>query len=274
MRCLLRTLGVRPAMPDGEIPDEEPLAVPDGLDGFGLNQDLLNFMLAGNPPKSAVREQLRAGQGLPPGPAGQEAIREMYAQVSDQAARIRMEQGGEKPVFHDLALDLGTCRTTAKLPLLAGGAGWRMVAFRAVKLKGADMLRLWVRHLAAGAAGLSAASVHVARDDIFTAPEVSKEQAARILRDLVRLRMSGMSAPLPLFPRASLIYARRRFDAKNGDMESALNEARKNWLGGLFHPRRAGRPVPARRIPGRRTRLGSLRGRDRSRVRPAAWRRS
>ena len=61
---------------------------------------------------------------------------------------------------------------------------------------------------------------------------MSKEQAARILRDLVRLRMSGMSAPLPLFPRASLIYARRRFDAKNGDMESALNEARKDWLGG------------------------------------------
>ncbi len=246
VRCLLRALGVRPVTPDGEIPDEEPLAVPDGLDGFGLNQDLLNFMLAGNPPESAVRERLRAGQGLPPGPAGQEAIREMYAQVSDQAARIRMEQAGEKPVFHDLALDLGTCRITARLPLLADGAGWRMVAFRATKLKGADMLRLWVRHLAAGAAGLSVASVHVAGGDIFTAPAVSQEQAAQILRDLVRLRMSGMSAPLPFFPRASLAYAHRRFDTKNSDMESALNAAWKDWLGG--YSTRAEREDPFLRV--------------------------
>lgn len=237
VRYLLRSLGVNPASPGEEIPDEEPFTAPDGLDGFGQNQDLLDFVLAGNPPESAVRERLRAGQGLPPGPAGQEAIHKMYAQARAQADRVRREQGNSQPVFRSLNFDFGTCRFTAGFPVLPDGGHERIVTFRAARLKGADMLRLWVRHLAALAAGLSVTSVHVASDETFLPPVVSPDRAATILRDLTCLYQEGMDAPLPLFPRASLAYARKRFTSRKKPAEAideAMNEALKIWQGGDF----------------------------------------
>jgi exodeoxyribonuclease V gamma subunit len=99
------------------------------------------------------------------------------------------------------------------------------------------MLRLWVRHLAATAAGLSVDSIHIGKDHAekaFQPPHVNQEQAAGILQELITLYQTGMHAPLPLFPRASATYAQRRFAEKSNEQDKALAEAHKAWKGGQY----------------------------------------
>lgn len=232
IRCLLRSLGVEPSIAAQEIPDEEPLAAPDGLEKYALSQDLLQLVLSENPPEAALEKLLRTSQALPPGPAGQDIVRSMQTQLREQAVRIRTEQAGREPFFNDLTLDLGRWQVTARLVILSGEEGEHLLTFRPATLKGSDMLSLWVRHLAATAAGRPVTSAHVGTDEVFRLPLMDQKQAKNILRNLVTLRQAGMTAPLPFFPRASLAYAKKRFDPKGSDPDKALEEAIKVWMGG------------------------------------------
>ncbi len=237
-RHLMKSLRISPTGPEDEIPDEEPLAAPAGLEGYGVEMELLRACLEED--TAALENRLTAWQVLPPGPAGSDANADICANVRHQAELVRAERlGGEaletdqsdtRPILHDITLDLDAGRIEGRITTYAN----RIVTFRPAKLKGPDMLRLWVLHLAARAANLDVCSSHVGKDGIFRAPSVEPAEAQSILSDLTGLFARGMMAPLPLFPRSSYAYAEKRCAGK--DHDTSLGAALMQWNGNMVVP--------------------------------------
>lgn len=229
-RHLLGKLRVSPASSESDILDEEPLAAPCGLEGYSVGMELLQACL--DEDGAPLEARLTACQVLPPDPAGSDVNADICAGVRSMAATIRTERlgpdhDGTEPIFHDIRLDLDACRVSGRITTFAE----RIVTFRPATLKGPDMLRLWVLHLAARAVNLNVRSAHVAKDGIFRAPDVGSAEAANILNDLTRIYVKGMTAPVPLFPRSSLAYAEKRFAGK--DRDTSLAAARMQWDGNM-----------------------------------------
>lgn len=228
VRHLLGTLRVRPDHSEDDILDEEPLAAPDGLDGYGLNQELLAASLEETDP-AHLAERLHAWQILPPGPAGRDASTEFLAEAQRLAETVRAEQGGAEPVFHDLHLELAAGQGTIRVTGRVTTHGDALVTARPAKTKGPDLLCLWAPYLAARAAGLPVTAAHVAKDGVFRAPDLDQTTAARTLGKLIELYRRGMAAPLPLLPRASLAFAEKRTTGK--DRDASLDAALTAWEG-------------------------------------------
>lgn len=237
-RHLLKSLRVNPASAEDEILDEEPLAAPAGLDGYGVEMELLQACLEED--TAALEARLAAWQILPPGPAGSDANAEICAAVRNLAEQVRAERLGDEaletdqsivqPFFHDISLDLDTGRIKGRITTYAD----RIVTYRPAKLKSPDMLRLWVLHLAARATNLDVCSAHVAKDGIFRAPDIDSVEAKSILNDLTSIYARGMTTPLPLFPRTSLAYAEKRCAGK--DHDTSLAAALMQWDGNMVVP--------------------------------------
>jgi exodeoxyribonuclease V gamma subunit len=238
-RHLLKSLQVSPVDGEDDILDEEPLAPPAGLDGYAVAADLLQACLEDE--TADLEARLVAWQVLPPGPAGSDAKAEICSAVRTLAEQVWAERlglpapgnapppepSGAQPIIEDISLELDACRISGRITTYAG----RIVTYRPAKLKGSDMLRLWVMHLAARAANLDVCSAHVARDDIFRAPSLDPAEAQSILHDLAKLYARGMTAPLPFFPRSSLAYAQKRCAGK--DHDASLAAALTQWDGNM-----------------------------------------
>ena len=225
-RHLLRTLRIDPVGGEDEFLDEEPLATPTGLDAYGPLQELLRTALA--EPSANLEGLLLAWQILPPGQAGTDASRELCARIRTLADQARAFMGDGETTRRDLRLALETGTLTGRLDL----HGDRVVTCRPARTKGPDMLRLWVRHLAATAAGVEARSMHIGTGDGFAAPEAGN--ARELLASLLALYARGMRAPLPFFPRTSLAFAKARFTGrKPKDRADALAAAMQQWEGGF-----------------------------------------
>ncbi|MDY0307883.1 MAG: exodeoxyribonuclease V subunit gamma, partial [Desulfovibrionaceae bacterium] len=226
-RHLLRALRIDPTGGEDDFLDEEPLAAPTGLEAYGPLQDLLRTAL--DEPAANLEGLLLAWQLLPPGQAGTDASRKLCAQIRLLADQARAVIGDEKAARLDLTLSLGRITLTGRVDL----HGDSIVTCRPAKTKSSDMLRLWVRHLAASAAGHAIQSMHIGTDDCFTAPEAP--DARNLLEGLLRLYTQGMRAPIPLFPRASLAFAEARFKGrKPKERPEALQQAIRHWEGGYM----------------------------------------
>ena len=226
-RHLLRALRIDPGRGEDDFLDEEPLAAPTGLEAYGPLQDLLRTAL--DEPTANLEGLLLAWQLLPPGQAGTDASRKVCSQIRLLAEQARAVIGDEKAARLDLTLSLGRITLTGRVDL----HGDSIVTCRPAKTKSSDMLRLWVRHLAASASGLAARSMHIGTDDCFPAPEAP--DARNLLERLLRLYTQGMRAPIPLFPRASLAFAEARFTGrKPKERPEALMLAMRQWEGGYM----------------------------------------
>ena len=225
-RQLLRALRINPDDGEEDFLDEEPLTAPSGFDAYAMLQELLHRALS--EPEAKLEELLQARQLLPPGQAGADAGRELCTKIRSLADRARAVIGVEKPRRLDLRLTLGSATLTGRIDL----HGDRIVTCRPATTKGPDMLRLWVRHLAATAAGVEARSMHIGTGDGFAAPEAG--DAGELLANLLALYARGMRAPLPFFPRTSLAFAKARFTgSKPKDRAQALTAAMTQWEGGF-----------------------------------------
>lgn len=224
-RHLLRALRLEPAQAEDELLDEEPLGHPNALDAHRLESALVDLALERE--DADLESRIAAWNVLPPGEAGRDVQRRLCATARNMADAVRELRHGHPPQTVDIEITLHQCRMHGRLRHF----GPRQISHRTARLKGADILRLWVRHLAARASGLDLDSVHQGTDTRMQVPPLAQDAAARHLLDLARLYARGLQEPVPLFPRASLAYARKRF-APKGAADAALRAAQQQWWGG------------------------------------------
>jgi len=101
------------------------------------------------------------------------------------------------------------------------------VRFRPAKLKGRDMIQLWIEHLAfccLDGSGRHIASSHVASDAIVRFQRVDDPQAQ--LQQLLDLYWQGLHQPLHFFPEAGKAWSEAARDERR-DIEAA-----NTWHGG------------------------------------------
>ncbi len=105
---------------------------------------------------------------------------------------------------------------------------------RIMAMKLTDLMRSWIYHLllSVGAAEEEWPTTFLFRDGVWRYPFFPEARAT--LLDLIDLYRFGQGHPLPLFPKASLVYARKLWSGKEGESDLALAAARACWSEGDF----------------------------------------
>jgi len=195
---LRRRLGLRLPEEAEVIGDTEPFGVA-GLERYQLRQALLMDALADCGAAQSL-SRLR-GQGLlPHGAPGELWLEGAQEEVDRYAQRLRPLVTGQLGPL-EVDLKLGAYALRGMLPGLTPEG---LLVYRLAKLKAADRLRLWVRHLALcvlAPPGVATSSRHLAEDGDF---ELGPAEAANtMLMDLLNLWWRGLREPLAFFPETS-----------------------------------------------------------------------
>ena len=198
---LAKRLGVRPFTPGGEVEEREPFRL-DGLEAYGLRQDLVRRILSGADPAAAY-EHARARGLLPPLGAGRAAFEKVLDEGRAFAGRVMPHLGQE---LEPLAVDFGH-DGMALGGVLNGILGERHLAWRCAAMKARDRLDLWVEHLLLNALappGYPRESLLICNDLAMSLAPL--DNAAELLADLLALYRNGLARPLPFFPQVSWLY--------------------------------------------------------------------
>jgi exodeoxyribonuclease V gamma subunit len=149
------------------------------------------------------------------------------------------EYRGQHPeqIAVDLAFDGndGPRRLTGRINGIYGDQG--LLRWRTSAMKGADILGLWLAHLAWCASGPPVSggrrSAHYGADGSFVITTALTPAAARqALADYLALYWEGVHQPLLLLPKASYAYALKCHVGGRGD---PMNAARSGWQGNGFN---------------------------------------
>ncbi|MEW6488661.1 MAG: exodeoxyribonuclease V subunit gamma [Thermodesulfobacteriota bacterium] len=227
---LQRRLGLRLGEDAYGVEEREPVAV-EGLDRYRVEDELASRALAGGDLDGAY-PVLRAQGRLPPGRPGEVAFEVLRSRVRGflEAARPHLAGAALPPL--ELDVGVGEARLAGRL---AGARSGVLLRYRCARLKGKDLVRAWVEHLAlavVAAPGYPEETVVLGTDEGWRFRRPSDPEA--LLAALLEAHARGLCAPLPFFPETSLEYARRSLDPKYAGRE--LAEARKVWEGGYRRP--------------------------------------
>ena len=203
---------------DVSVPLEvrEPFAV-EGLDAYGLNQELLEKRLGGESVEE-FRAAVRCRGILPPAQHGEHVFASALTEVDDLVEKIEAQIGGRprlEPFFFQEAI--GGFKLSGSLDGI-----WkeRRISYRCAKLKAKDEIRAWIEHLALNAfapQGYPRESLLIMKDDGTGFGPV--ENPVEILGSLLDCYWKGLHLPLRFFPASSLEFASTR----------VLKNARKKW---------------------------------------------
>ena len=202
------------------LEEREPFAV-EGLEAYGLNQELLEKRLQGGCVEG-FREVTRCRGLLPPVGHGEALFAGAVAQVDLLVEKIK-EQIGGSPTLESFFFDeaIGAFQLSGKLEGIRQGS---KVSYRCAKLKAKDEIRTWIEHLvlcAFAPQGYPRESVLVMKDAVAGFKPV--QDPAAILATLLDRYWSGLQLPLRFFPGSSLEFA----------SSGSLDKARKKWESGF-----------------------------------------
>ncbi len=215
---------------DGEMLEEvEPFEV-SGLDTYKLKQDLLERELEKHD-ATATYTLLQARGILPFGRIGENSHRSLCAEISEMATQL-------SPHFEETLLpipvDLHLADFFLSGELQAGTSG--LLQYRCAKVKGGDILRAWINHLALNAmrpANVAAQTVLVGSDSIHEFGPVP--DAESILQTLLQIYWRGMCEPLKFFPNSSFAYAMA--ELRPGRRRTpAMRAAEDKWYSSKWNP--------------------------------------
>ncbi|MEN9417181.1 MAG: hypothetical protein RI988_801 [Pseudomonadota bacterium] len=189
-----------------ELEDAEPFRESHAA-RRALAERLLPPLLGENPPDAAqARALARAGVELPPGAVGEALLEQEWASLQAFATQLRRHLLAPARPPHAVQLNIEldgqpwTLQADFARPHASGLVRWRYDTAHA-----GDHLEAWITHLAwlAGGvpAGSAARTVWCARGVGLAFAEVADPHAR--LQALLRLYRSGLSQPLPFFPRSA-----------------------------------------------------------------------
>jgi len=215
-------------------PDSEPFDL-DSLEAYRLQQRLIADWLAR---RQTSAEGLRAEGLLPHGAPGDKIHADQRRAVEGLVKKLDpLGLRDTSPRFLDVALTLprrggGEWNVQGRIRHLWPGHG--LIRFRPAKIKGRDVLGLWIEHLLwilAGGREEERCSRHIGADgDFVLKTAFGPDRARAFLSDLLALYWEGLHSPLPLFEGASWAWASSRFGQRNDD-EKAMTAARQAWQG-------------------------------------------
>jgi exodeoxyribonuclease V gamma subunit len=199
---LERRLGLTLRSPRAAATEREPFSV-DGLDAYGLQQQLVTQLLAGADPEP-LRRRVRADGLLPPGRQGEVAFADLLAKSAAFADQVRAATGPlPAAAAVDVHLRLGE---TLIIGAIADVHPGLLLRHRPAKLAARDQLGLWLEFLLLTA---------VAADSPDRALLVMRDKAVSFRRPddpLVLLETfsaayhRAQTLPLPFFPATSLAF--------------------------------------------------------------------
>lgn len=204
------TFGFRPRDQDSPMETELPLAS-SPLVAYTTGTQMLNALLAGESSQSIEANQLLSGS-LPPDRLGREELMELWPQVqaiADQVSLVR-EQGGTSV---SQPIEVRLLGSGASLSGQAQLFGDRLLVYRFARLKAKDLLGAWIQLLASVASGLPVRSCELLmRGNQTSLAAPSRDEAMRLLTELVAVRHRGLRdfLPLPLEAALRFVQAQRR----------------------------------------------------------------
>jgi exodeoxyribonuclease V gamma subunit len=211
--------------------DDEPFAL-DRLQGFFLERRLLADYLQGRTPS---RPQLSAEGALPHGPFADLVFADEDARVTPLRQSLAPYRG-QRP--EQLAVDLalaggdGPRRLSGQIKGVYPGLG--LLRWRSSALKGADILSLWLAHLAwcaLGDSGVKRSALYTARESFVIPTALPPDAARAALERWLALYWEGLHRPLLVLPKASYAYALRHH---RGGRSDPLQAAWSEWNGNAF----------------------------------------
>ncbi|HEY3498230.1 MAG TPA: exodeoxyribonuclease V subunit gamma [Polyangiaceae bacterium] len=212
---LNRQLGVYLKQERTELRDREPLEL-EALDEWKIGEPLIGQQLAGLSLDDS--ERIFRGKGLLPfGAWGRLRLETIAASSNMIAEQARARRGGTElpPLRVEVPL-AGELRVTGTLYGRFPNGRVEQCYSRA---KAKRLIALWIRHLAACAAGSPAPSVLIERDKepvVSVLPVVEQKLARERLAELAELYLDGQARVVPFVPEPSAAYVRALGAGKSG----------------------------------------------------------
>jgi exodeoxyribonuclease V gamma subunit len=209
VRAFLRQrLGISVGDYSDEVGDALPVEL-DALEKWGVGQRLLDAVMGGTEPRTAIRAEIAAGK-LPPGQLGFPVVQSIWQGVDEIAGQARALIAGEAGSV-DVKVDVGGRRLTGTVP---GVRGSLLTNVTYSKVNPRHRLGAWVRLLALCAAGGSYSAATIGRASgaygrvtVARVPALPAADALAELEVLIDLYDRGMREPLPLACRTSAAFA-------------------------------------------------------------------
>lgn len=230
---------LRLALPDETEPleESEPLSV-GALERYQLRSELTASALGGAPAADHLAVARAAGN-LPHGYAGDSEFRAIERDAAAMADRIRAASPGTALEPQRLDTTIGDWRLTGTMHGLHTNA---LLRHRAANLKGKDVVRAWIYHLALQLGDGPRETLLLALDTVWHFAPVAG--APTVLAELLAHYREGLRAPLPFFPNTSMEFARRALLPSNREKTDPVNAARGKWEGSEYFKGTAERDDP------------------------------
>lgn len=212
--------------------DKEPLSI-KGLERYKMEQTMVKWSLEGKD-LGELFPLFKASGRIPPGRVGECFYENMsmgvenFTQKSGQ--HLRKDRAEDLHVDHRIA----GFRLKGKIEGLFGG---ELVRFRYARMRGVDILKAWIIHLALN---------HAAPDTVLRATRVfgleekkrecvqrcfsPVESSEPLLQELLQTYWVGLAKPLHFFPETSWAYA-GSLSPCGRDTQEAVRRSRRTWLG-------------------------------------------
>jgi len=224
-----KRLGLYLVLKGDEYIEEEPFT-PDFLDRYKLNSGIMKALSAGV--SHDKHFELVKGSGtLPHSTPGVLTYDNSYIKVKkfyDRFSHLLTDKSD--PL--EIDLDIGGFKLTGRVENIYSG---RNIFFRYASVKGMDLLSAWITHLAlCTAGGFFGDTVLISTNGVQGWDRITG--CREILSDLLDIYQSGMTKPLPLFPKSSLKYAETFYDGKKGEPGTRALKAAFGAYSSAYYP--------------------------------------
>ncbi len=216
-------LGMRLYQKNELIPESEPF-FQDNLQKYIFVSDIIKKILLEQDPQ-ILHDRYLSGAELPREPFASLIYDEVYEEITEMTGD--MAEFLQKPMEPEVVnMDIAGIHLHGELASLYQRGRF---CFRPAKLKGQDILSLWIQHLVLllnKPAGVQPVSVHMASDRIICFQDVAEPE--KELAQLIDLFKTGCCEPLHFYPRTSFAWAEAKVDKR-------MTKAEKVWYSGYNH---------------------------------------
>jgi len=216
------------------LEEREPFSL-DGLERYRLENRMLSWLFEDRDP-SVLMNLVRNEGILPHGNVGRRFFENTLAQVQDFIHRLRAVTREPQIAPVEVSLKVSEFDLTGSIGNLTGDG---ILVYRYARLKAADMIKTWIKHLVLCLASPPGVRKRSVVAGLSGQGRAGRSWAARYfdegsdanvaLSGLLGFYREGLCRPLPFSPEVSWTYNFVR--TRDGSKEDAIKRARDTWEG-------------------------------------------